>query len=720
MMYELKDLLNEEQILPVQDTEGQVLVLAGAGSGKTRVLTYRIANLIQKGVSPYNILAITFTNKAAREMQQRIEQVAVASGLWVSTFHSFCSRILRYDIDKLGYNKNFTIYTDSDSDKVVARILKAMQIEEKTFKQTVRWHISNAKNCAKNPTQYAQILDNERADLIIEVYNRYEEELLKSNALDFDDLLVLAIKLFLKCPEVLQKYQERFKYIHIDEFQDTNKIQYLLVNLLGKKYGNIFIVGDDDQSIYGWRGADADNLMKFKKDFPNCKLYKLQRNYRSTANILDCANKVIANNLTRMGKTLITNAQAGVKVEYKNTYDERAEADFVLSEIDGLIKYNGYKASDFAILTRVNSLTRIFEDKLNMYGMPYKIYGGFKFYERKEIKDVLAYLRVISNPKDKESLLRIINFPKRAIGDTAVEKLLDYCKFANEDLIDAILNIEQNAVLGSGIINKIAVFKNLLVKLINANTNMSFKDFVPYMVEEINFETEYDKDKSDDLNKLENIDEFISAVTEYCKLNPEASLDEYLQNISLSSDTDEEAKDCILMATIHAVKGLEFKCVFIIGLEEGIFPSSRAKDSLSDLEEERRVMYVAITRAKERLFFTNTNSRFRFGKRECNFASRFIKEAGLMPEVAPVMEYSAERKPIDFGKSIEMLLNNVSTKRESANQKDISKFLPNTVIMHKRYGEGIILSVDGENATIKFEKLGVKEFNLRLAPIEVK
>ncbi|MEG1510203.1 MAG: UvrD-helicase domain-containing protein, partial [Clostridia bacterium] len=353
MMYELKDLLNEEQILPVQDTEGQVLVLAGAGSGKTRVLTYRIANLIQKGVSPYNILAITFTNKAAREMQQRIEQVAVASGLWVSTFHSFCSRILRYDIDKLGYNKNFTIYTDSDSDKVVARILKAMQIEEKTFKQTVRWHISNAKNCAKNPTQYAQILDNERADLIIEVYNRYEEELLKSNALDFDDLLVLAIKLFLKCPEVLQKYQERFKYIHIDEFQDTNKIQYLLVNLLGKKYGNIFIVGDDDQSIYGWRGADADNLMKFKKDFPNCKLYKLQRNYRSTANILDCANKVIANNLTRMGKTLITNAQAGVKVEYKNTYDERAEADFVLSEIDGLIKYNGYKASDFAILTRV-------------------------------------------------------------------------------------------------------------------------------------------------------------------------------------------------------------------------------------------------------------------------------------------------------------------------------------------------------------------------------
>ena len=437
-------LLNQEQLKPVTDTEGAVLVLAGAGSGKTRVLTYRIAYLIEKcGVSPNSILAITFTNKAAGEMKERIQAVTGQDGMWVMTFHSFCARVLRNDADKLGHNRNFSIYGEAESDRIITRILKENFPDDTDKKKTIRWNISAAKSIAMTPEQYAvRIKDHPECDLITQVYTKYEEELAKNNAFDFDDLLLKTFLLFAMHKDVLEKYQDRFLYVHVDEFQDTNKIQFLLVKMLVRKYGNIFVVGDDDQSIYGWRGADVGNILNFKKDYPDCRIYKLERNYRSSGNILKTANKVIANNAGRMGKQLWTDKEDGIEVSYRSMGDDKTEADFVLEQIMNLVKNHGYRYSDFAILVRINSITRIFEDRMSSYGMPYKVIGGFKFYERKEIKDFIAYLRMAVNPADGESVTRIINFPKRGIGDACVEALIQACAERNMSLFDGLMGVE--------------------------------------------------------------------------------------------------------------------------------------------------------------------------------------------------------------------------------------------------------------------------------------
>ncbi|MDE5618020.1 MAG: UvrD-helicase domain-containing protein, partial [Clostridia bacterium] len=425
-------LLNAEQLKPVTDTEGAVLVLAGAGSGKTRVLTYRIAYLIDKcGVSPYSVLAITFTNKAAGEMKERITDVTGCDGMWIMTFHSFCARVLRNDADKLGHDRNFSIYGESESDRILTRILKENYPDNVEKKKTIRWHISAAKSIAMPPDQYeTRIKDHPDSRLICEVYERYEEELKKNNAFDFDDLLLKTFILFAMHKEVLEKYQDKFRYVHVDEFQDTNRIQFLLVKMLVRKYGNIFVVGDDDQSIYGWRGADVSNILNFKENYPDCRIYKLERNYRSTGNILDVANKVIAHNNGRMGKRLWTETEGGAKVEYRSMCDDKSEAEFVLEQISNMVRYEGYSYKDFAILVRINSITRLFEDKMALYNMPYKVIGGFKFYERKEIKDFIAYLRMAVNPYDSEGITRIINFPRRGIGDACVDALILACNRA--------------------------------------------------------------------------------------------------------------------------------------------------------------------------------------------------------------------------------------------------------------------------------------------------
>lgn len=711
-------LLNEEQLAPVYDTEGQILVLAGAGSGKTRVLTHRISYLLdEKGVEGYNILAITFTNKATREMLERVESITGRSDVWVSTFHSFCAKILRFEIEKLGYTSNYSIFTSSDSTRLINRILKALNVEEKESK-IIKSHISNVKNMGVNIDEYCLAIGGKNSDLVREVYIRYEKELKENNALDFDDLLLKTVELFRKYPEVLEKYQERFKYIHIDEFQDTNKIQLLLVRMLAFKHQNLFVVGDDDQSIYGWRGAEVGNILNFKKYYPDCKIYKLQRNYRSTQNILDCANKVIAKNKQRMGKELWTGGDKGVRVEYKSCYNDKAEVDYVLGEIRSLCDYNGYSLSDFAILVRLNSLTRNFEESMNMYGIKYKLIGGFKFYDRKEILDTIAYLRVVANPLDSESIVRIINFPKRGIGDTAIQRLRDYCSASGKNMITALLEIEDNEVLTKAMKEKFAKFTNLIVDLMRAKLDKSFEEFAKYLLEKVDFYSAYDIDNPEDKNKLENIDEFMTIIHEYCEANEGATLEDFMQSISLVSDTDEEeGGSYVTLATVHGVKGLEYKVVFIVGCEENVFPSSKALNNPAEMEEERRCMYVAITRAQERLYLTSAGNRFRFGKVEYNLVSRFVEEAELIKpdptKFKPIKVSEYANIPKERPKTMP---NTIRTDL----QKDLSVFKVGSIVIHSRYGEGIITALDGTTATIAFGKLGNKNFNLELAPIKLK
>lgn len=740
-----RSLLNDAQILPVEDTQGAVLVLAGAGSGKTRVLTYRIAYLIEKeGVAPRNILAITFTNKAAGEMRDRITQVTGRGGMTISTFHSLCAKILRNDISKLGdFTSNFSIYDDEDSKKIIARILKAMEIDDdnKDYKKTIKWHISNAKNQALSAMEYAPRLKGEpEGQLIATVYERYEKELKENNALDFDDLLYKTLQLFATNKDVLDKYQEWFKYIHVDEFQDTNKIQYTLVRLLANKYGNIFAVGDDDQSIYGWRGADVSNIHKFTQHFSDCRIYKLEQNYRSTKNILDVANKIIAHNSSRMDKTLWTDGEKGARVIYRSCYDDKAEVNYVLEQISYLMQSDEYEFKDFAILVRANSLTRIFEKQLRNCKYPYKVIGGSKFFDRKEVKDIMAYLKFISNPYDSESILRVINVPKRGIGDTAVQKLIEACAISRVSLMQGILNVD-SLPLTPTIKTKIKVFSEV-VAVLKERANMPLVDYIDFVNSFVNFARQYDPKDEEDKNRLDNIDEYITSVKEYCNEHPDSKLDEYVQSVSLVSDTDQPIENCITLATVHGVKGLEYKCCFIVGLEEGIFPSLREDDD----QEERRIMYVAITRAREKLYLTNAQSRFKYGHRDYCMPSRFLKEGGFIQEpttrssinnilrdfnddFAGYQEIPQKTAYSNYNKIQEMkkMMKNYATTpafAKSANtqvpqSKDTSVFKVGMAIEHSRFGQGKIIAITGENAKIEFSGLGVKTFNLRLAPIKI-
>ena len=729
------ELLNEQQIAPVTDTEGAVLVLAGAGSGKTRVLTYRIAYLIEeRGVSPYNILAITFTNKAANEMKERVAAVTGQAGVWISTFHSLCARILRSDIESLGgFTRNFSIYTDTESDRIVSRIIKDLGMDDGELKKTARYHISFAKNHAFSCDEYAaRIKGLPHAEAIAEIYRRYERHLGENNALDFDDLLLKTVLLFKTRPEILEKYRDRFRYIHVDEFQDTNKIQFMLVRMLAAKYGNIFVVGDDDQSIYGWRGAEVGNIIDFKKLNPGCKLYKLERNYRSTGNILELANKVIANNSVRMGKTLWTDGEKGTAVVYRSLYDDRQEADYVIGEILNL-KSAGYALKDIAILVRVSSITKNFEDKLNLYNLPFRLIGGMKFYERAEIKDFLAYLKTIANPRDSESLKRIINVPNRKIGEATVAKLETACRERGVTMLEGVLDIA-SLDLSAQIKNKLAPFCELAAALYE-NRNMPIGDYADFVNEQVAFDEYYDCDDDEEGARLENIANLIESIKEFAKDNPEAGLEEYLQSVSLIADTDEIADDDkITLATVHGVKGLEFDVVFIVGLEEGIFPALRQDTTPKALEEERRIMYVAVTRARKRLYLTCAQSRFRFGRRESGLASRFLVEGGFVKKPEPLPESTATVRsvPAAMGKigrdvgELKSAPRRVDRGRQAppyaragtVESKDISVFKTGMKVEHSRFGIGVITEITGENAKIKFDTLGVKMFNMRLAPIK--
>ena len=640
--------LNDKQREAVLDTEGYVLVFAGAGSGKTKVLTTRVAYLVNGlNVPPQNILAITFTNKAADEMRERLSAMGVnVSEAWVSTIHSMCVRILRNSIGRLaGYNKNFSIYSEVDKNNVLKRIIADMKLDADKYLKNARFYISDAKNEDTSPAEFRRRTDIRDVETYASIYFAYEEVLKKSNALDFDDLLVKTYHLLDDDEEVLGYYANKFRYVHIDEFQDTNKIQLEIARLLSSAHKNLFAVGDDDQSIYGWRGAEIKNILEFGKYFSGAKIHKLEQNYRSTKTILDLANTIIKGNTERMSKTLWTENDGGEKVEVKIAADESEEARYVATKIKSQIASGG-KASDFAVLMRINALSRSFEQEFNTYGIPYKVFGGFKFFERKEIKDLTAYMRIMINPLDDESVLRIINVPKRGIGDKTIEALENYAKTYGLSVFDGIMDCDKLGLSASAR-GRVQDFKKVVSSLMISvqDETKSLADIFTEVVQKTDFMSQFSVENEENYSKRMNVNEYQSAIEEFAKNNKGATLADFLNSITLSSDTDDlESGNFVSVATIHSVKGLEFKNVFVCGLDETVFPVARATEGLSEMEEERRLMYVAITRAEKKLYLTRARSRYLYGNRQFTAQSTFLNE--LAPKLG--LTDSARREKTDY------------------------------------------------------------------------
>lgn len=705
----LVDILKSNELNPAQKDAvshltGPLLILAGAGSGKTRVLTYRVAYLIQEGVPYGEILAITFTNKAAEEMKERIAQLvgSVAGRMWVMTFHSFCARILRQEIERLGYKKNFVLYDEEDSKRLVKSCLKELNFDSKRFTPLgIYSAISLAKNELINPEDYALDATTPYERVVSEVYRLYQEKLFKSNALDFDDLLVLTVNLFELFPSVLKHYQEKFKYILIDEYQDTNQAQYRLVKLLADWYRNICVVGDDDQCVYQWRGANIRNILNFEKDFPEAKVIKLEQNYRSTQVILEAANYVISHNRGRKPKTLWTVNARGEAITTYQAEDEHDEANFVTTEIERVVSLESRNYRDFAVFYRTHAQSRLFEESFMRFGIPYQIIGGLKFYERKEIKDILAYLRVILNSEDVISLKRIINTPRRKIGETTIEALDWWAAQKGLTFWQALLEAENNPRLSVKTKEEVKNFVLLVKRWQEEAGKISLRELTSKIIEESGYLKALQKEKTFEAEgRIENLAEFINVVEEFERLHSEGTLGEFLERVSLITDVDSFREgDMVTLMTLHNAKGLEFPVVFIVGMEEGIFPHFRSLTATDELEEERRLCYVGITRAKERLYLSYAFSRHLWGSRNMAIPSRFLGEIpenlrqlaeGKMPEVKPVSTP-------------------VRTERYKVGD----------LVFHKVFGEGKIAAIKGnDQIVIHFPQLGEKTFLLDYAPIK--
>ena len=735
--------LNKDQIKPVLDTEGNVLVIAGAGSGKTRVLTARIAYLaIEKNISPENILAITFTNKAANEMKERLSKmIEDVSSMWVCTIHSMCVKILRQFIDRLGYDKSFTIYDETDKDKVLKRVFEALGYEQDKFLKLYKNIISSAKNDCLSPEDfYIKNRDMQNINEFIEVYTLYEKTLAQSNALDFDDLLFKTYQLFKQNPDVVKYYASRFKYVHIDEFQDTNKVQFVLAKALSSFHCNLFVVGDDDQSIYSWRGAKIENILDFDKVFSNAKVYKLEQNYRSTKKILELANCIIANNTGRRGKELWTDNNDGAKIETFVGTDENNEATFTAMQIKNLVSRGAFKYSDFAVFMRINAISRPFEQEFTKYGIPYKVYGGFRFFERKEIKDVLSYLKIIANNRDDESFLRAVASPKRGIGDTTLSKLKEFATSRGCSIFEVI-----DDLFGSGInnasISKLVNFKNLLLEFSDYIQKNGISKGISHIVDATSFALQFEEKTEENMSKIYNINELINSAEQFEKENYGSYLlVEYLNSVTLSSDTDDiNDGEFVTLATIHASKGLEYNCVFVAGLDEGVLPTSRSYNDSEEMEEERRLMYVAVTRAMQRLYLTRAMSRFMYGRREHMVPSRFLKEA--RPVLAPKMEESIQKnsyKTTNYSSNDDILPSSTNFGGYSSSyaksilkshnnndnvNKDYSKYKTGTKVKHAKFGEGVIIMVkgagEGITVDVAFRGIGIKSLSVKYAPMEI-
>ena len=763
--YEMNPLLNgmnDRQAEAVQTTEGPLLIMAGAGSGKTRVLTHRIAYLIdEKMVNPWNILAITFTNKAAREMKERAYQLNPATqDCLIATFHSMCVRILRRDADHIGYNRNFTIVDPGEQRTLMKRILKSLNLDPKKWNErTILGTISNAKNDLIDEVAYAAQAGDMYTQIVAKCYEAYQKELRQSEAVDFDDLIMLTLRLFDQHPDVLTYYQQKFQYIHVDEYQDTNHAQYQLVKLLASRFKNICVVGDADQSIYGWRGADMQNILDFEKDYPDAKVVLLEENYRSTKTILQAANDVIKNNRNRRPKNLWTQNADGEEIVYYRANDEQDEAVFVAKTIEELSREAGYKHRDFAVLYRTNAQSRTIEEALLKSNIPYTMVGGTKFYSRKEIRDVIAYLNLIANLSDNISFERIINEPKRGIGPGTVDKIRDFAQMQGTSLLDASANIMLSGIKGKAA-QAIWDFANLILDLREKLDQMTITELVEEVLDKTGYMTALtNQGNLESQARIENIQEFLS-VTKNFDENGDSVEDEsgvdtlsrFLNDLALIADTDDGAQETseVTLMTLHAAKGLEFPVVFLIGMEENVFPLSRAAEDPDELEEERRLAYVGITRAEKVLFLTNANSRLLFGRTSYNRPTRFINEIS-----SDLLTYQGLARPANtsfkasysngggttFGKGMSLSQALQERKRQAAPSTLTSSSLPfgnsnrssakesvawsiGDIALHKKWGEGTVLEVSGSGNTqelkINFPEVGLKKLLASVAPIEKK
>ncbi len=737
---ELLNGMNPRQKEAVLHTDGPLLLMAGAGSGKTRVLTHRIAYLIEeKEVNPWNILAITFTNKAAKEMKERVNAILVSGGedVWVSTFHSMCVRILRRDVDFIGYNRNFTIIDSSEQLTLMKRILKELNIDPKKYDpRSILGTISQAKNSLQTPQDFTKMQGSYYEEIAAKCYAAYQKELQYNQCMDFDDLIMNTIRLFEEHPDSLTYYQNKFHYIHVDEYQDTNHAQYTLVNLLAGRFRNLCVVGDADQSIYGWRGADMQNILDFEKDYPDAAVILLEQNYRSTKNILSAANQVIENNSNRKPKNLWTENKEGNKITYYRADNERDETRFIVDRMQEEIRNNHRNYGDFAILYRTNAQSRVMEETLLKANIPYKMVGGHKFYDRKEIKDILAYLNVLANPQDSISFERIVNSPKRGIGPGSIEKLRSFASLHEWPLLEAAQNVDL-ANIGGKAGQQLGAFGEMIQEV----TQM-----IPYLtVTELTKEVLDRSGYLEDLKiqntleaqaRIENLEEFLTVTQEFDKQfeqqneedadAPEEKLTVFLNDLALVSDIDnlEEDASQVTLMTLHAAKGLEFPVVFLIGLEEGVFPLSRALMEESELEEERRLAYVGITRAEEALYLTNAFSRTLYGRTQYNRPSRFVEEIDQELLEIEGMRPTPKKTPV-FAKKTAYSYKQPETAvvpSKSATGGENNSWKPGDKVKHKKWGLGTVVRVSGTSKDLEldvaFPSQGVKRLLAAFAPIE--
>jgi ATP-dependent DNA helicase pcrA len=755
--------MNERQKEAVQHTQGPLLIMAGAGSGKTRVLTHRMAYILaEEEVHPWNILAITFTNKAAREMKERVSQLvgSQAEDMWVSTFHSMCVRILRRDIELLGYQRSFTICDPSEQQTAMKRILKKLDIDsEKYDYRMILNRISQAKNDLEDVEEFSKKYTGYVEQIIAKCYREYQKELAKSMTLDFDDLIMLTVQLFQKYPETLHYYQQKFQYIHVDEYQDTNHAQYRLVTMLAKKFKNICVVGDADQSIYGWRGADMSNILEFEKDYQNAKVVLLEQNYRSTKMILQAANHVIENNINRKVKKLWTENEEGQPITYYRAQSEQDEGRYVLSQIQSLLR-DGYHYDDFAILYRTNAQSRVMEENLLKSNIPFRLVGGQRFFERLEIKDLLAYLRLIVNPQDDLSFRRIVNSPKRGVGATSLEKLSNFASMHQFSLLEASSQTAISPLSGKAA-KALEKFAEMIEDLRKMQEFLSISEFVEQVIEKTGYLAALEQQHTMEADaRIENIQEFISVAKQFEqdrleKESEDSPLLQFLTDLSLVSDADSDDGDgrMVTLMTLHAAKGLEFPVVFIIGLEEGIFPSLRSMmENGDDVEEERRLAYVGITRAEQKLFLTNAYSRLLYGRTQTNRPSRFIVEIGEdLFDSKQQQSYSyTSRESSSFASktsSSGSLFDKYRAKSQAtAYQPKVvqpSSIQPSVIqqvrkqtvvandgavwkvgdkVMHKKWNVGTVVKVTGEGTNqeidVAFAGMGIKRLLASFAPIE--
>ena len=746
--------LNESQKLPTIHKNGPVMVIAGAGSGKTRVLTYRIAYLMEMGVDPFSILALTFTNKAAREMKSRISLIVgeeKSKNLWMGTFHSIFAKILRSEADLLGYSSNFTIYDTQDSERLIASIIKELKLDKDLYKyRNIRNRISSLKNnlvTVKTYLNNQELIqqDNEsRRPLFGKIYQTYVNRCFKASAMDFDDLLLKTNELLNRYPDVLAKYQERFKYIHVDEYQDTNHSQYLIVKALADRYENLCVVGDDAQSIYGFRGANIENILNFQKDYLNSTVYRLEQNYRSTKNIVNAANSVINNNINKLDKNVWTENEVGNKINVNQSITDSEEGRFVASSIFENKNNLRLDNDSFAVLYRTNAQSRSIEDALRRKNIPYQIYGGLSFYQRKEIKDILAYLRIIINPNDEESFKRIINYPTRGIGQTTIDKLLIYSNKNNISLFNSLVLLE-NVDINNGTKTKLTNFLNLIKNFQILNVKLNALEIIDEVLKRIGIINLLKLDGSPEaISRIENIEALLNAVKDFIEGQEEVvgangSLSEFLEDVALISELDKDKNETdkkVSLMTIHLAKGLEFSHVYIVGLEEDLFPSALSSTTRTDLEEERRLFYVALTRAKRQVTITYAKNRYRWGKLNDCEPSRFINEIHKdyirfnynSNQKTNLLKSTKAANKLRFKTPNKKTPLKALNKKKIISQKSIGNnhfedLITGDFIIHNRFGKGEVIKTEGEGsdkkAEVKFDTSGIKKILLKFAKYDI-